>query len=78
MRQGLGFHLQVNLGIDMRGLQRHVSQPRADRIDIHPGSQEMHGRRMSVMPRTALAPHQCHVGAASYGGYPKGCVVVGS
>src|SRR5712691_6352433 len=46
MRQCLGFHLQVNLGIDMRGIKRDMTEPRSDGIDIHTCTQEMHGGRM--------------------------------
>ena len=50
--QGLGFHLQVDLGIDIRRLQGHVSQPGPNRIDVDAGTQQMNGGRVSDRMRT--------------------------
>src|ERR1039457_1878833 len=43
MSQGFGLHFQINLRIDMRGVQRDVSQPTADGIDVDACTQQMDG-----------------------------------
>ena len=43
-RQRLRFHLQVNLGIDVRRLKGDVAQPCPDRIDINSSPQQMNRR----------------------------------
>lgn len=34
MSQGFGLHFEINLGIHMGRVQRHVSQPPANGIDV--------------------------------------------
>ena len=49
MSQCLGLHLQVHFGVDMGRIQRRVSQPAADGVDIHTSSQQMDGACVSAM-----------------------------
>jgi hypothetical protein len=34
-----GLHFQIDLGIDVRGVERDVAEPCADRIDVNPGTE---------------------------------------
>ena len=54
--QCFGFHLQVDLGIDIRRRKGHVSQPGTDRVNVDSRTQQMDGGRMALMPHAALAP----------------------
>lgn len=45
--QRLGFHLQINFGIDVGRIDGDVAEPRADGIDVHTGAKEMSGRRVA-------------------------------
>ena len=38
-RQGFGFGFEIDLGVDIRGLQRHMPQPSADRVDVNTRAQ---------------------------------------
>ena len=40
---GLGLHLEIDLGIDVRGVEAGVAEPGADRIEIDAGLQEVTG-----------------------------------
>ena len=51
--QSLGLHLQVELGIDVGGVDRGMPQPRPDRVDIHAGTQEKDRSGMATMPNSA-------------------------
>src|SRR5712691_6941142 len=44
MREGLGLHLQIDFGIDIGRVERDMSQPSADRVDVHSRSEEVDGR----------------------------------
>lgn len=48
-RQGLGLHLEIDFGIAVGRLKRHVPEPRAIRVDVHAGSEEV--------DRSAMANH---------------------
>ena len=50
--------LEVDLGIDVGGVQADVPEPDADRIDVHPGAQQVCGRRVSLIPSSELAAHR--------------------
>ena len=47
LAEGLGLHLEVDLGVDVRGVERDVPEPGADRVDVHPGAQKVYGRRVA-------------------------------
>ena len=42
-RECFGFHLQVDLGINVRGVHGDMPQPSPDGIDVDAGAQQMHG-----------------------------------
>jgi len=46
MCERLCFHLQVDLSIDMSGIQGDVSQPSPNGIDVYAGTKHMDGARM--------------------------------
>src|SRR5712691_4249079 len=52
MSQGLGLHFQIDLRIDMGSVQRHVSQPAADSVDVNTRAKQVTGGRMSNRVRT--------------------------
>ena len=39
-----GFHLQVDFSVNVCRVQRDVTQPSANRVDIDTGAEKMHGR----------------------------------
>lgn len=45
--QRLCLHFQINLGVDVRGVQRHMAEPGADHVDIDAGTQEVDGCRVT-------------------------------
>ena len=46
-RQGFGFGFEIDLGIDIRGLLRHMPQPSADRVDVNARAQKVSRRGMT-------------------------------
>jgi len=40
-RQGIGFGFEVDLGVHIRGVQRRVPKPAADRVDVNAGAQKV-------------------------------------
>ena len=38
----LGLHFKIDLCIDMGGIERNMSQPSTDRIDVDTGAQQMY------------------------------------
>ena len=40
-RQSFGLGLEVDLGVDVRGLQRHMTEPAPDCVDVDTRAQEM-------------------------------------
>lgn len=50
--EGLGLHFQIDLCIDMGRVQRHVSQPAPDSVDVDTCPQQVTGSRMSDGVRT--------------------------
>ena len=77
-REGLSFHLQVNLGIDMGRVERHVPEPRADGIDIYPGTEEMYGCGMPIMPCTALPAYNGSASVAVWRRHRRHCAMARS
>jgi hypothetical protein len=56
--QCVGFHLQVNFGVDIRSVQRDVSKPPSDGVEIDSSTQQVACGRMSNRMRTnAFAAH---------------------
>ena len=47
--EGLGFHLQVDLGVDVRSIQRDMAEPAADGIDINARTEEVGCGAVSAM-----------------------------
>jgi hypothetical protein len=43
--QGLGFHFKIAFRVEVGGLQGHMPQPDADRVDVDAGTQQVHGTR---------------------------------
>jgi hypothetical protein len=37
-----GLHFKIDLGIDMGRIERNVTQPGADRVNVYAGTQEVH------------------------------------
>ena len=44
---GVGLQRQVDLGINVGRADRHMPKPGADGVDVHPGKDQMTGRRVS-------------------------------
>src|SRR5437899_539774 len=42
--QSLGFHLEIDLRVDVRRVERDVAEPGANRVDVNAGTQQMDGR----------------------------------
>jgi hypothetical protein len=49
-REGLGLHGEVSLRVYICGLQRDMTQPAADRIDVHSGPKKVSSRRVAAIP----------------------------
>ena len=59
--QGLGLHLQIDLGVSVGRLEGDVAEPRTNRVDVHSGTKEMHGGRMANGVRAdLLVPQRRH------------------
>jgi len=54
--QCLSLHLEIDFGVDVSRIQRDMTKPRPDRVDIDPSAQQMYCSGVAIMPRTALAP----------------------
>ncbi len=39
--KGTGFHFQIHFRIHLSCVERNVAQPRANRVDVHAGAQQM-------------------------------------
>ena len=50
--QGLRLHLQVHFGVAIGGFEGRMSQPRADRVDVDAGAQQVDGGGMALMSCT--------------------------
>ena len=59
MRQDLCFPLKVHFGIDVGCVDRNMSQPCADRVDIDSGSKKVRCRRMPNSVRADGPFRQC-------------------
>ena len=46
VRQRLGLHLQIDFRVHVRRRQRHMPQPRPNRVDVHPRSKQVGRRRV--------------------------------
>jgi hypothetical protein len=44
--QRLGFHCEIDLGVDVGGVEGDVPEPGSDRVDVHSRAPEMDGRRV--------------------------------
>ena len=62
MGQGLCLHLQINLGIDVRGINRDVAEPSTDRVDVDAGSEEVYCSCVANNVRTDLPRSESWVG----------------
>ena len=47
MREGFGLHFQVDLSVDIGSIQRDMSQPGPDGVDVYAGAQQMDGSCMA-------------------------------
>src|ERR1022692_2267383 len=45
--QGPGFHLQVDLCIDVGGVKRNMPEPSPNRVDVHAGTEKVDGGRVA-------------------------------
>ena len=45
--KGVCFHFQINLGVNVCGVKGDMSEPGANGIDVHAGTEHMDGTRMS-------------------------------
>src|SRR6185437_676418 len=45
--KSFGLSLEVDLRIDVSGVERDVPEPAADRVNVHPGAQQVRSRRVS-------------------------------
>ena len=45
--QSLGFHLQVDLCIDVGGVKRNMPEPGPNRVDVHAGTEKVGGGRVA-------------------------------
>ena len=62
----LGFHLEVDFGIDVGGIDGGVPEPRTDRVDIHAGEHQVAGGRMPQHMGRYFPPDQRrHLGRAA-------------
>ena len=43
----LSFHFQICFGVNIRGVERHVTQPGADSVDVDTRAKEVGCRRVS-------------------------------
>ena len=68
LRQRLGLHFQIHLGVDVRGVQRHMAQPSADRVDINTCTQQMDGCRVPDRMRADTLRGQGRYGFTRHGG----------
>ena len=48
-RECLGLAGEIDLRVHVRGVDRHVPEPRADRVDVDTGTQEVGRGRVSAM-----------------------------
>ena len=39
--KGIGFHLEIDLRVDMRRIERYVAEPSSDSVDVHPITKQM-------------------------------------
>src|ERR1039457_2854235 len=51
--QGLGFHFQIAFRVEVGGLQGHMPQPDANRVDVHAGTYYVHAGGVAPMSGTA-------------------------
>jgi hypothetical protein len=49
MLENLCFSLKINFGVDVGRVDRNVTQPGADGVDIDSGAKEVGSRRMAAM-----------------------------
>ena len=56
--QSLRLHLHVDLGIDMRCVQRHVPQPRSDCVDVDARAEQMNRGRVADRMRADTLLYQ--------------------
>jgi hypothetical protein len=47
--QRLGFHREIDLGVDVGGVDGDMAEPSADRVDVDARPQQMDGGRMPAM-----------------------------
>jgi len=52
-RECFRFHFQVDLRVNVRGVQGDMPEPSPDSIDVHAGAKQMDRTRMAPMPRSA-------------------------
>ena len=50
--ESLGLHFQIDLCVYMSRVQRHVSEPATDRVDVNTCTEQVTGSRMSNRMRT--------------------------
>jgi hypothetical protein len=48
--QSFGLHLQIDFRIDIRRVQRGVTQPSAYRVDVDSGAEKMRGEAVPTIP----------------------------
>jgi hypothetical protein len=51
-RECLGLHFQIDFRINVRGIERNVTQPGADGVNVHAGTEKMGRRCMTNSMRT--------------------------
>src|SRR5216683_5786507 len=51
-RECLGLHFQIDFRINVRGIERNVTQPGADGVNVHAGTEKMGRRCVSNSMRT--------------------------
>ena len=56
--KSLGLHFEVDSSVDVRGVDRHVPEPRTYRVDVHARLQKMTGRGMADRMRADLLHQQ--------------------
>jgi hypothetical protein len=48
LAQRLGLHREIDFGVDVGGVQGHVTEPGADRVDVNTRAQQVDGGRMPI------------------------------
>ena len=55
-RECLGLHFQIDFRINVRGIERNVTQPGADGVNVHASTEKMGRRRVPNSMRTHALP----------------------